>query len=93
MLATEDVVVATGTEGDRDALAQEDEGEAVAVLKMPRWDAGSLVDANLRTFSLQLRKKPMGSRPYVAAEPRKGIQCQTNGGCDLGRGILTHCLH
>lgn len=38
MLATEDVVVATGTEGDGDALAKEDEGEAIAVLQIPRWD-------------------------------------------------------
>ena len=38
MLATEDVVVATGTEGDGDALAKEDEGEAIAVLQIPRLD-------------------------------------------------------
>ena len=38
MLATEDIVVATGTEGNGDALAKEDEGEAIAVLQIPRLD-------------------------------------------------------
>ena len=38
MLATENEVVALGTKGDGDALAKEDEGEAIAVLQIPRLD-------------------------------------------------------
>ena len=80
MLATENEVVALGTKGDGDALAEEDESEAVAVLVM----CGSFdlvhVVTRQHTFSLHSLKKPTGSRPYAGAEPRKGIQCQTNGG-------------
>ena len=80
MLATENEVVALGTKGDGDALAEENESEAVAVLVMRGSFDPVHVLTKQYTFSLHSLKKPTGSRPYAGAEPRTGIQCQTNGG-------------
>ena len=93
MLATENEVVALGTKGDGDALAEKDESEAVAILVMRGSFDRVRVATKQHTFSLHSLKKPMGSRPYDGAEPRKGIQCQTIGGWDFGPGILTHRLY
>jgi hypothetical protein len=88
-LATENEVVAFGTESDGDTLAKEDESEDVAILCTGRQN-GTKTDGAImpRTFSRQSKKNLSGSLPYEIAEPRKGIQWNTSGGVDARRGII-----